>query len=112
MQLSGYRFGRVEVDGVPWREDLWICAGRTGSWRRKEGHLVHPEDLTDVLELLPETVIIGTGAFGLLRVAKETEELVAQKGIELIVLPTKDAVERYNELALKKRVAALLHLTC
>ncbi len=112
MQLSGYRFGRVEVDGIPWREDLWICAGKTGSWRRKEGHWVHPEDLAEVLEFLPETVIIGTGAYGMLKVSREAQEFLAQEGIELIAVPTKDAVQRYHELALKKRVAALLHLTC
>lgn len=112
MQLSEYRFGRVDVDGVSWHEDLWICAGHVGRWWRREGHRVHPDDLEEVLALLPETVIIGTGALGMLKVAKETQELLAQKGIELLVLPTKEAVERYNELAPKKRVAVLLHLTC
>jgi len=112
MRLSGYRFGRVEVDGVPHYEDLWICGERIGHWWRREGHLVHPEDLAEILNLSPEIVIIGTGFSGMLRVSKEAEDLLSSRGIELRVLRTKDAVELYNELAPKKRVAALLHLTC
>lgn len=112
MRLSGYRFGRVEVDGVLCHEDLWICGERVGRWWRREGHRVHPEDLAEVLELSPEVVIIGTGFSGMLKVTKEAEALLSSRGMELRVLRTKDAVELYNELAQKRRVAALLHLTC
>lgn len=57
-------------------------------------------------------VIIGTGFSGMLKVTKEVEALLSSRGIELFALPTKEAVELYNELARKKRVAVLLHLTC
>lgn len=99
MRLSGCRFGRVEVDGVPWREDFWICAGKIGCWWRKEGHRVHPQDLTEILALLPETVITGTKAFGMEELTTATREFLAPKGIEAIALPTKHTLERYNELA-------------
>ena len=112
MRLSGYRFGRVEVDGVPHHEDLWVCGERVGPWWRREGHRVHPEDLAEILEFSPEVVIIGTGFSGMLKVTKEVEALLSSRGIELFALPTKEAVELYNELARKKRVAVLLHLTC
>ena len=112
MRLSGYRFGRVEVDGVPHHEDLWIYGERVGPWWRREGHRVHPEDLAEILEFSPEVVIIGTGFSGMLKVTKEVEALLSSRGIELRALPTKEAVELYNELAQKKRVAVLLHLTC
>lgn len=112
MRLGGYRFGKIEVDGVPHYEDLWICAGRLSRWWRKEGHRVHPEDLREVLELSPEALIIGTGFAGMVRVTQEVRDLLFSKGIELFVLPTKEAVDLYNRLAQKKRVAVLLHLTC
>jgi hypothetical protein len=112
MKLEGYRFGRIEVDGVPYHEDLWVCAGRVGSWWRREGHRVHPEDLSEVLELGPEVVVIGTGFSGMLRVTEEAEALLSLRGVELRVAPTKEAVALYNELAPRKQAAALLHLTC
>ena len=112
MRLGGYRFGRIEVDGVPYHEDLWICGERMGRWRRREGHRVHPEDLAEVLALSPEVVVIGTGFAGMLEVTKEAVELLSSQGIEHRFARTKEAVELYNELASQKRVAALLHLTC
>lgn len=112
MKLGGYRFGRVEVNGNPYYEDLWVCAGRTGRWWRREGHRVYPEDLADVLELSPEVIIIGTGFSGMLQVPKEVADFLAARKIELRVARTKDAVELYNELAQKARAAILLHLTC
>lgn len=48
----------------------------------------------------------------MVELAPAARDLLAKKGIEVLILPTKDAVERYNELAPKKRVAALFHLTC
>ena len=112
MRLSGYRFGRVEVDGIPHREDLWICEERVGPWWRREGHRVYPEDLAEILEFSPEVVIIGTSFSGMFKVTKEGEALLSSRWIELFALPTKEAVELYNELARKKQVAVLLHLTC
>lgn len=112
MRLGGYRFGRIEVDGVPYHEDLWVCAGKIGRWWRREGHWVHPEDLKEVLALSPEVVVIGTGFSGMLQVTAEAAKLLSSQGIELRVARTNEAVEVYNELAQKKRAAALLHLTC
>ncbi|MFN3346687.1 MAG: Mth938-like domain-containing protein [Candidatus Bipolaricaulaceae bacterium] len=112
MKLGGYRFGKIEVDGVPYHEDLWICAGRIGRWWRKEGHRVHLDDLVQVLELSPETLIIGTGFASRVQVTQEVRDLLSSKGIELFVLPTKETVDLYNQLVQKKRVAVLLHLTC
>ncbi|MGB9757765.1 MAG: Mth938-like domain-containing protein [Candidatus Bipolaricaulaceae bacterium] len=112
MKLSGYRFGRIEVDGIPYAEDIWVCAGRIGRWWRKEGHRVHPEDLGEVLALSPEAVVIGTGFSGLVQVLPEVEALLSSRGIELFIRRTKEAVELYNALSQEKRVAALLHLTC
>ncbi len=112
MRLSGYRFGKIEVDGVPWHEDVWICAGKVGRWWRREGHRVYPEDLAAVLELAPEAIIIGTGFSGMLQVSEEARALLSLRGIELMAVRTKEAVELFNELVQKKNVAALLHLTC
>jgi len=88
--------------GVPHHEDLWICGERVGPWWRREGHRVHPEDLAEILEFSPEVVIIGTGFSGMLKVTKEAEALLSSRGIELRALPTKEAVELYNELATEK----------
>ncbi|MCK4452050.1 MAG: Mth938-like domain-containing protein, partial [Anaerolineae bacterium] len=48
----------------------------------------------------------------MMRVTEETPRALEAAGIRLIAAPTAEAVETYNELREKTRVAAALHLTC
>ncbi|MCR4391418.1 MAG: MTH938/NDUFAF3 family protein [Candidatus Acetothermia bacterium] len=112
MRLTGYRFGRIEVDGVPYHHDLAILETAVREWRRREGHRVHPEDIQDALAERPELLIVGTGHSGLLQVTAEVAWLLADRGIELLAVKTAEAVDAYNDLARAKRVCAMLHLTC
>jgi len=112
MRLSGYRFGRIEVDGAVWTEDIVVLPREVRPWRRKEGHRVHPEDLSPALAEVPQLVIVGTGFSGILKVSPEAEQALTERGIKLLALKTAEAVEAYNELSPKKRVCAFLHLTC
>jgi hypothetical protein len=112
-KIESYAFGCVVVNGKPYTADLILLPDRiVEGWWRQEGHVLHPADLEQVLEAAPEVLIVGQGAYGRMRVTKETARLVHEAGIKLIALPTRNAVERYNALAAGQRVAAALHLTC
>ena len=69
------------------------------------------EDLEEVLDELPERLLVGTGAFGQMRPDPGMLETLRNRGIDVEVLPTADAVERYAQLDPRKTAAAL-HLTC
>jgi hypothetical protein len=112
VRLSGYRFGRIEVDGVPHSEDLILGPRGVRPWWRREGHRVLPEDLEGILAERPEVVIVGTGHFGRVEIMPEAARLLADRGIELLALRTQEAVEAYNLSSANKRVCALFHLTC
>ncbi|MBE9472531.1 MAG: hypothetical protein IMY75_10535, partial [Chloroflexi bacterium] len=60
----------------------------------------------------PEVLVVGTGAYGMMRVTEETRRALETAGIRLIAAPTAEAVKTYNELREETRVAAALHLTC
>lgn len=111
-RLEGYRFGRIVVDGREHVRDLIVLPGRVvANWWRKDGHALVPEDLAEVLEELPERLVIGTGAMGRMRPDPAVLELLRVRGVEVEVLPTEEAVRRYGELD-PARTAAALHLTC
>jgi len=111
-RLEGYRFGRVVVDGQEHVRDLIVLPGRVvANWWRKDGHALVPEDLAEVLEELPERLVIGTGAAGRMRPDPAVLRLLRERGVEVEVLPTEQAVRRYGELD-PARTAAALHLTC
>jgi len=112
-EIEHYCFGAIDVDGQHHTRDLIILPERVvAGWRREEGHVLHPGDLTVVLEAAPDVLVVGAGAYGMMRVAEETRRVLKEAGIRLIAASTASAVETYNQLHEKTRVAAALHLTC
>jgi hypothetical protein len=111
-RLSAYEFGRVTVDGREETRDLIVLPDRVvRDWWRREGHELVLADLEQVLDELPERLVVGTGAHGRMRPDPETLERLAERGVAVEALPTAEAVERYSELD-PRRTAAALHLTC
>jgi hypothetical protein len=113
MKIDSYSFGRIVINGKTYTSDVIIYPDRVdGSWWRNEGHLLQLADLKEALQAKPEVLVIGTGAFGVMRVPRETVEHIAGQGIEVKVERTSRAAEVYNDLAGTKAVIAALHLTC
>jgi hypothetical protein len=111
-RVDGYRFGRVLVEGTEQTRDVIVLPDRVVSnWWREEGHGLVLEDLRDVLDDLPERLVVGTGAAGQMRPDPECIQLLEDRGIHVEVLPTDQAVRRYAALD-PSRTAAALHLTC
>jgi hypothetical protein len=111
-RLERYDFGHVTVDGQEETKDVIVLPGRVvRNWWRKEGHELVLEDLLEVLEELPERLIVGTGAYGRMKPDPRTLEQLAARGVDVEAMPTAEAVERYNQLD-SARAAAALHLTC
>jgi hypothetical protein len=111
-EIEGYGFGRVTIDGREETRDVIVLPHRVvRGWWRKDGHGLVLDDLDDVLDDLPERLLVGTGAYGRLRPDPGTLEALRARGIDVEVLPTAEAVQRYGQLDSRKTAAAL-HLTC
>lgn len=111
-EIKGYGFGRVTIDGREETRDVIVLPERTvRGWWRKEGHGLVLEDLDEVIDELPERLLVGAGAYGRMRPDPGALETLRARGIEVEVLPTADAVQRYTQLDPRKTSAAL-HLTC
>jgi hypothetical protein len=111
-RIGSYSFGRLIVDGREETKDVILLPERVvRSWWRREGHGLVLEDLDDVLDELPERLLIGTGAYGQMQPDPATVETLRARGIEVEVLTTGEAVARYDQLD-PRRTAAALHLTC
>lgn len=110
--ISDYRFGQVVVNGETHTRDVIVLPTRVvGNWWRKEGHSLVLEDLDDVIDEIPERLIVGCGAASQMRPDPETLEALRRRGIEVEVLPTAEAVRRFGACE-PGRTAAALHLTC
>ena len=90
-----------------------IFANRVySSWRRLKGHLLQLADINEILECNPDTVIIGTGANGLMKIHPDVTLDLKNRNIELIKEKTKEAIEIYNQISSDRNIIAGLHLTC
>jgi hypothetical protein len=111
-RMEGYRFGRLVVDGEEQTRDVIVLPDRVvTNWWRAEGHRLALADLGEVIDELPERLVVGTGAYGQMRPDAEALDQLRQRGVDVEALPTEEAVRRYGELD-PSRTAAALHLTC
>jgi hypothetical protein len=87
-EIAAYGFGHVTIDGREETRDVIVLPDRVvRDWWRKDGHGLVLEDLDDVLEDLPEHLLLGTGAHGQLRPDPGTLEALRARGIDVEVLP-------------------------
>jgi hypothetical protein len=116
MRFDGFRFGSVEIDGTTYDRDVVIDRGEIR--KRKKGP---SKDLRDVYghtplsagEHLPwqcKRLVIGTGASGSLPVTAEVEEEARRRNVELVMMPTAQAIELLGRETAGTN--AVLHLTC
>ncbi len=117
-KIDGLTFGSIVVGGKKYRRDVVIFADGTVK-KRKGGflmfgsHRIKKQELEELSQGQPEIIIVGTGTNGAAHIAPEAEGWAKGKNLSLLVQPSYDAVARVNELAeQKKKVAALIHITC
>lgn len=113
MKIEAYDFGTMTIDGKIFTTDLKIVRGAAlPGWWRTQGHNLLPEDIEDIFEAKPDILVVGTGHDGLMRVSRAVEQRLAQAGIELIAMPTRQAADEFNRLTGSRNVAFAAHLTC
>lgn len=113
MKIENYSFGEMKIEGRPYTSDLKIINGQiTVNWWRKEGHSLTLEDIKDVLNAGPKTFVMGCGYASVLKVPHQLKEVLSQKGIKIIDVPTKKAVDIFNSSPDLKKTAFGFHLTC
>lgn len=114
MEIESYSFGSMQISGQTYAADLILFPDRVeANWWRKEGHSLSLEDLKEVLSYLPEVLIIGTGASGLMQVPSSLIQTLEKRRIEVVVSNTGEAWNRFNaEIRKGRRAVGAFHLTC
>jgi len=114
MEIEKYSFGSITINGKEYTKDVIIFSDKVFSpWWREEGHNLTVSDLKKAIAAKPGSIIIGTGAYGIMKIPKETLEELKKLDIKTIIAKTPEAVKIYNEKVKNKENAiACLHLTC
>ena len=105
------RFGLLVYSAIPFPGvDLVIHVNGLPSLRGSKAHFVGLAEIEPLLRERPKVLIIGTGYDNMVQVE---EQILALCSVQVLPLPTPEAVRRYNELKGEgKRVAAIIHSTC
>jgi len=110
-------WGRIEVEGFPAFRDAKVFPGGAREWDWGETGTRHvpgiqPADVQELLDRGARAVILSRGVWNRLNVCPETLDLLGRNGIEVEVLQTEAAVERFNALRKTRPVGGLFHSTC
>ena len=116
MRFEEFSFGTIRIDGTTYEHDVVVDRGEvlkrkkkaSKRFRNEYGHT--PVSVEEKIPWKCRRLIVGTGAYGSLPVMKEVRLEAERRKIELLVLPTKDALEVLNKQP--EDTNAILHVTC
>jgi hypothetical protein len=116
VHFEQFSFGSIQIDGTVYEYDLVIDRGEVRKRKKKAskryrdrlGHT--PVSIEEKIPWRCRRLVVGTGAEGRLPVMPEVREDAQLRKVELIVLPTKDAIALLNRGDLHTN--AILHVTC
>ena len=116
MRFESFSFGYIRIDGVTYEHDLVIDRGEirkrskkaSKPYRGAYGHT--PLSDKEEIPWHCRRLVIGTGAHGALPVLDGVREEAQRRNVELVMLPTEDAMAVLNRR--DKETNAILHVTC
>ena len=115
MELQQFSFGQIRIDGIEYGYDVVIDRGKVGKRKKKAskkfreafGHT--PLSLEEKIPWKCRRLVVGTGE-GALPVMDEVKREAERRNIELVILPTEEAIALLNRHA--EKTNAILHATC
>jgi len=117
MRFEAFSFGSIRIDGITYEHDVVI-----DQWEVRRREKVPSKKFRDAFGHTPLSVeekipwrncsrlVIGTGATGALPVMEEVKSEARRRKIDLVILPTEEAIEKLKENP--RGTNAILHVTC
>jgi|SRR3989338_9669333 len=107
-KIHEYKLGSFIIDNRQFIGNIKIFENKIRYWERPENQNLSIKDIQELIDSDPESIVVGTGAAGILKVPDSIKQTLASKGISCIVGKTQDMVKTFNELFKeKKKVTAI-----
>lgn len=116
VHFEKFSFGSIQIDGIAYDYDLVIDRGevqkrkKKASKRYRDAYGHTPVSVEENIPWRCRRLVVGTGAHGRLPVMPGVRKDAQLRKVELVVLPTKDAIAILNRGDLHTN--AILHVTC
>jgi len=111
-KIRKVKFGDIRInDEVFGKEDFFLYWDFVEPTEKTHKSTI--EEFEKMLLKEPDTVIFGTGFSSLVKISDDIIRLAKKENVELFILPTPEALKKFQELTRNgKRVAARIHTTC
>ena len=117
-RIDNTSFGSITVEGLVFDHDVFINLNGEIKKRKKKlskkhfgtSHIISLEEAAHIYEVDAEKILIGSGQTGMVRLSDEASDFFDQKNCNVFIIPTHDAVEKWNNET--GSVIGLFHLTC
>jgi hypothetical protein len=114
--IEKFSFGSIRIDGVSYDYDVVIEHGDVSKRKKKAskelrskfGHT--PFSIAENIPWGCHRLVVGSGVHGALPVMDEVRSEASKRGVELVVVPTEQAIELLNSQP--EGTNAVLHITC
>jgi len=111
-------FGSITAEGVRYEHDIVIRLSGKIRKRNKAlskavygtSHILSLAEIEDLHRPKAERLIIGTGHGARIELSPAAAAFLAKRGCEVELLPTPEAIERWN--AVDGKILGLFHITC
>ena len=116
MRFEDFSFGSIKIDDITYEHDVVIDRGEIRKRKKKPSKKFREEfghTPLSVEESIPwkcRRLVVGTGAYGRLPVMKEVNLEAERRKIELLILPTTQAIGALKQD--RDESNAILHVTC
>ena len=117
-KIDKTKFGTITVDGKKYDYDILIRLDKKVEKRQKKlskevygtSHTISLAEAEYIYEESATNLIIGSGQSGLANLSDEASEFFKRKNCQVELLPTPEAIERWNKA--KGQTIGLFHITC
>jgi len=116
MRFEHFVFGSIRIDGRTYEHDVVIDLGAVRKRKKKASRplrATYGHTPLSTLEGIPwdcHRLVVGTGVQGALPIVPELSREAKRRGVELVVVPTADAIELLQRDG--RDTNAVLHVTC
>jgi hypothetical protein len=117
-KIDKTKFGSITADGERYEHDILIRLNGKVEKRKKKlskevfgtSHILSLAEAEYIYEDGVETIIIGSGQSGMLKLSDEAAAFFQLKKCKIMLLPTPEAIYRWNKA--KSTTIGLFHITC
>ncbi|MBN2280416.1 MAG: Mth938-like domain-containing protein [Candidatus Marinimicrobia bacterium] len=108
--INDYSFGKLKISNILYIQDLILLGEKIiFDWHRRSGTL---EDIRKIDDYQPDTIFIGTGKFGLMKVSETLKNtLKLHEIVNLVIKKSGSIIQKFPDYSLAKKALAI-HLSC